>query len=497
MSPHGYSVYDLLARANRMGAQRTAVRHDGGTLTYAQLLGRVDALAAGLAEAAIAKGDRVCVLAQNNLEYFELYLAAARIGVVVYPINWRLTAEEVGHVVTRAAPRAFVYDAACAEVAHAVKDASPEVGTWLAIGGDEGAVDFDTLYSDDSAPAVEVSPDDLFVAISTAAVDVIPRGAALSHANVTTSSAQMIAAMGLTADDAHLLCLPLFHITALGFAVAALHAGGCNIIASRFDADDVVTQCEEHGGSLLGTFAPMLGSVLDAAQARGVKLEGLRHVSGLEGPDTINRYQDLTGGTFYSGFGQSEVSGFVTIQKFSDRPGASGRAGLMADVAVVDEDDVLRASGEVGEIVVRGPMVMREYFGQPDVTAHVFRNGWHHTGDLGSLDADGYLTYAGRKPEKELIKTGGENVYPSEVEAIIDEMPEVRGVCVFGVADEKWGEAVKAIVEADAEALDANAVIEYVGSRISRFKRPRIVEFTDALPRHADGAVDRDAVKAS
>ena len=495
MTPFGYSVYDLLRRATSQFGARNAVHHEGGVLTYQELMTRTDSLAAGLAGAGISHGDRICVLAQNNLEYFELYLASAKIGAVMYPINWRLTAEEVGHVVTRAKPVAFVYDALCVDVTQEVRAAHSEVGQWIAIGGAEGATDFASLYSNEQVAQDITNPDDLFVAISTAAVDVIPRGAALSHSNVTVSSAQTVAAMGLNETDAHLCCLPLFHITALGFALAVLHAGGCNIILPKFDANEVVRLSDEHGGSLIGSFPPMLGTVLDAAKEAGSALPNLRHVAGLEMPDTIGRLQSETSATFYAGFGQSETSGFVTIQKFNDKPGAAGRAGLMADVAIHDDDDNPVAVGEVGEIVVRGPMVMKEYFGQPDVTEYTFRNGWHHTGDLGKMDEEGYVFYAGRKPEKELIKPGGENVYPAEVEAVIDEMDAVTGVCVFGVPDEKWGEAVKAVVEADSSTTSAQDIIDYVGGRIGRFKRPQIVEFTDALPRKDDGSVDRERVK--
>jgi acyl-CoA synthetase (AMP-forming)/AMP-acid ligase II len=496
MNATGFSVYDLLHRAATMFGARTAVRHVGGSATYAELLARTDSLAAGLAGSGIQHGMRICVLAQNNLEYFELYLAAAKVGAVVYPINWRLTAEEVGHVVTRAQPEAFVYDASCAEVTAQVRANHGDVPQWIAIGGAADAVDFATLYSEGSVEQGRSAPDDLFVAISTAAVDVIPRGAALSHANVISASAQTVSVMGLDETDAHLLCLPLFHITALGFAVAVLHAGGCNIILTKFDAEELVKSSDEHGGSVLGSFPPMLATLLDTAASNGSSLKNLRHVAGLEMPGTIDRLHSETSATFYSGFGQSETSGFVTVQKYSDRPGASGRIGMMADVAIFDEDDVPVASGEVGEIVVRGPMVMREYYDQPDVTAHTFRSGWHHTGDLGKLDDDGYLYYAGRKPEKELIKPGGENVYPAEVEAVIDELDTVNGVCVFGVPDEKWGEAVKAVVEADASVVSAQAIIDHVGSRIGRFKRPQVMEFTDALPRKEDGGVDREKVKA-
>ena len=147
---------------------------------------------------------------------------------------------------------------------------------------------------------------------------------------------------------------------------------------------------------------------------------------------------------------------------------------------------------------MRGPLVFQGYFRQPEVTAHTFRNGWHHTGDVGRIDAEGYLYYITRKPEKELIKPGGENVYPAEVESVIIQMDGVSGVCVYGIPDAKWGEAIKAVVELEAARQYTPAqVSDFVASRIARFKRPQAVAFTDALPRTADGTVDRQAVKAT
>lgn len=153
--------------------------------------------------------------------------------------------------------------------------------------------------------------------------------------------------------------------------------------------------------------------------------------------------------------------------------------------------------GAEGEIVVRGPVVMKEYFAQPEVTARTFRGGWHHTGDLGRFDENGVLHYVGRKPEKELIKPGGENVYPAEVEKVILEVEGVRAVCVFGVEDKQWGEAIKAVVEADpANGLTAEKVIEHVGGRIARYKKPKWVDFTEEIPKTGNGDVDRGAVKS-
>ena len=181
-----------------------------------------------------------------------------------------------------------------------------------------------------------------------------------------------------------------------------------------------------------------------------------------------------------------------------DKPGAAGKPVPPCQVRLVDDYDREVPVGTPGEIVVRGPLVFQGYFGQPDVTAHTLRNGWHHTGDVGRFDADGYLYYVRRKPEKELIKPGGENVYPAEVETIIAQMDGVSGVCVYGIPDAKWGEAIKAVVELRAGArYTPQQVADHVASKIARFKRPHVVVFADALPRTAEGAVDREAVKTT
>src|SRR4029453_5114719 len=215
-----------------------------------------------------------------------------------------------------------------------------------------------------------------------------------------------------------------------------------------------------------------------------------------DAPPTIERLHTQTGAAFWTGFGQSETSGFVCLQRVKDRPGAAGRPVAAAQVKLVDDYDREVPVGTPGEILVRGPLVFQGYFAQPDVTAHTFRNGWHHTGDVGRFDDEGYLYYVRRKPEKELIKPGGENVYPAEVETIIVQMEGVTGACVFGVPDVKWGEAIKAVVEVKtAGRYTGEQVSDFVGSKIARFKRPHVVAFTDALPRTAEGAVDRESVK--
>jgi long-chain acyl-CoA synthetase len=405
----------------------------------------------------------------------------------------------VSRVLERASPKMMVADASTLGVMAGWPESKRQVPHWYQFGSSAAAgfKPFDSLFasSGDVAPAV-VSPDDPFAAISTAAVDVVPRGAVLTHGNVIAANLTAMAAMGISAADRYLLALPLFHITALGLSLAHMHAGGASVLVPRFDAEEAVRLIDRHGITHVSDFPPVLLSLLDAAAKQGSRLASLRHVSGLDAPQTIERLHAETGAQFWTGFGQSETSGFVSIQRVAERPGAAGRPVPLSQVAIVDDYDRPVPTGTAGEIVVRGPLVFQGYFDQPDVTAYTFRNGWHHTGDVGRFDDDGFLHYVKRKPEKELIKPGGENVYPAEVETVIMQMAGVSGVCVYGIPDARWGEAIKAVVEVAGSRYSAEQVSDFVASRIARFKRPHVVVFTETVPRTAEGAVDRDAVKA-
>jgi acyl-CoA synthetase (AMP-forming)/AMP-acid ligase II len=499
MSTHDFTVYDVIERGASVYGDAPAVIQDGRPRSFREFKRRVDDLATGLRALGIGKGERVCVLAQNDAAYLELYGACARQGIIAYPINWRLTGEEVERVLERAAPQMMVADASTLGVVAAWPQRFKSVPHWYQFGqsASPGFVSFDSLYgSSGGAEPAGVSPADPFAVISTAAVDVIPRGAVLTHANVVAANLTVIACLGLTPADHYLLALPLFHITALGMAMAHMHAGSASVLVPRFDAEEAARLIDRHRVTHVSDFPPVLTSLLDAAVKVGSKLPSLKHVSGLDSPQTIQRLHESTGAQFWTGFGQSETSGFVSLQRVSERPGATGKPVPLCQIRLVDDYDREVPVGSPGEITVRGPLVFQGYFAQPDVTAFTFRNGWHHTGDVGRLDPDGYLHYVRRKPEKELIKPGGENVYPAEVETVIMQMDGVSGACVYGIPDPKWGEAIKAVVEVKAAGrYPAQQVCDFVASKIARFKRPHVVVFADALARSADGAVDRETVK--
>ena len=493
------SIYTLFQNNAQQKGTEPALISTEATYTHAQFLERVDQLAAGLKAQGINKGDRVCILAQNSVAYFELYGACAKTGAIACPVNWRLSPTEVRGVLELANPQMLVVSV---EQLPQVEGLDLTQFGVCALIGDakraEGFIPLSELYISEIAEPSDVSSADPFAIISTAAVAGVPRGAVLTHANLLTAGDQIINAMGLTEADRHLAALPLFHITGLGLSLAVMQAGGANIVMEKFNPAGAVQLMDEHQVTIVADFPPILQMLLDARQAAGASLESLKHVAGLDAPDTIQRLYAETSAKFWTGFGQSETSGLVTIGRVDEKPGSAGKPLPLAQVRCVDETGQDVVIGQPGEIVVQGALVFAGYWRDPDATKYASRHGWHHTGDVGKFDEEGYLYYVGRKPEKELIKSGGENIYPAEVENVIGEMPSVAAVCVIGVVDKKWGEAVKAVIALHpGQSLTPEDVSHYVGNQIASYKKPRLIDFVEELPRIESGEIDREAVKAA
>ncbi len=497
MGTRDRTLYHHLQQNAKNAGSDAAIIDSDRSITHAQLLERVDRLTAGIERNGIAKGDRICILGQNSIEYFDLYGACAKSGAIAYPINWRLTAEEVLQVLKLADPQMLAIDAMYVPSLEGFDLDGLRVRALVGEGPVDGFTPLTDLYMDDEGAKFEVGSEDPFVIISTAAVAGVPRGAVLTHGNLIAAGDLMIEALGLTSADRHLAALPLFHITGLGLSLGVAQAGGANVVTQAFDPALSAQLVDKHAVTLLASFPPVLTMLLEARQASGAQWDSLRYVLGLDAPDTIQRLLTETKAEFWTGFGQSETSGVVTMGNVMEKPGSAGRPVPGVEVVCLDENGEEVATGEPGEIAVRGPLVFAGYWRDGDATDFASRHGWHHTGDLGKFDSDGYLYYVGRKPEKELIKSGGENVYPAEVERIIQELPQVEGVCVIGVPDEKWGEAVKAVVElVPGEKISEMQIADAVASRIAAFKKPRYVEYVERLPRLPDGEIDRATVKS-
>jgi acyl-CoA synthetase (AMP-forming)/AMP-acid ligase II len=502
MGLYDFTFYDLINRnAQCFGAQPAWMEADSGrAISFAQVKDAVDRLASGFQKAGVLKGDRIGVVGKNRFEYFKVYGAAAAVGAIVVPINWRLSAEEVCFNLNDTGPAIVLADAEFQEMLDARRSELAGVKRFVNLEADAGRFeDFKTLTGGASqlTPA-EVTGEDGLVIIHTAAVAGRPRGAVVSHGNLLCADIQWMHCLGLSPQSVHLNLLPLFHVAGLFMATAGFHAGALNLNMEKFDAVQAAELVQSKGVTYFFDFSPILGNLMTAAEENGFTLDSLQSVVGLDTPETIAAYQKRTGGTFYCMYGQTETASVATYGRYDDCPGSAGRTIPMAEIQLVDDHDQPVGTGKVGEICVRGPMVFRGYWNLPEDTAHSFRDGWHHTGDLGRFDAGGFLWYAGRKPEKELIKPGGENVYPAEVEKVILQHPDVEETVVFGIPDPKWKEAIKAVcrLREGAQLTEAD-LIAFVGERIARFKKPKVVAFVDAMPRDDDGAVDRSAVKAA
>ena len=468
------------------------------SLTYDQYLERVDMLAEGLSQNGIAHGERVCILAHNTIESFLLFGACARTGAIVFPVNWRLIGAEIQVVLDLAVPKMLIVDAANLGILDTVNIEAIPQRVVLGVEPMRGWLSFDDLSLAPTKEITGVTSDDAFFLLTTAAVEGMPRAATLTHANILTAGNELVSGLELTSADRHLAAMPLFHVTGLGLSLATLQAGGANVIQERFDPSAAVGLMDEYQVSLLASFPPVLATLLDAKQATGTTWESLRYILGLDSPEMIHRLLAESGASFWTGYGQSETSGVVTLMDVSEKPGSVGKPFTGVELRCFDENGVKVPTGIPGEIVVRGPLVFQGYWRDEDANLFASRHGWHHTGDMGRFDEEGYLYYLGRKPEKDLIKSGGENVYPAEVEFAIASLPQVSDVCVIGVPDEKWGETVKALIELiPGETLTEKEVVEATTARIADYKKPRLIQIVEALPRTSEGQIDRAAVKTT
>jgi acyl-CoA synthetase (AMP-forming)/AMP-acid ligase II len=499
MGLYDFTLYDVIVRNALLHSDQPAWRDadQSRATTFSQIKAAVDQLALALQTKGCQKGDRIGVLGKNCLAYFIVYGAAAALGAIVLPVNLRLSANEAAYALNDGKPRWIFADNSAPDWTVTVRSKLSQPACFCNLHPGQGPFD-DVVQKSDGAEFVPpaVNGDDGFVIIHTAAVTGNPRGALLSQNNLLCAHLHLAHGMGLTCRDLHLNALPLFHVAGLFTVFCAFHLGCLTINLDKFAAPRIVQLIARQKVSFMFTFAPMLTSLLDDQAQTGADISSLRAVMGLEAPEVIERYQNVTGGAFYCMYGQTETSLLASIGSYNDAPGSAGRPILLSAVQLMDDHDQSVAVGQVGEIAMRGPMVFKGYWGLERDTMHTFRNGWHHTGDLGRLDAAGFLWYAGRKPDKELIKPGGENVYPAEVEKAILEHPDVTDVVVFGVPDPKWKEGIKAVcVLSKGTRLDASDLIRFVGEHIARYKKPQYVEFVDALPRKTDGSIDRQKAK--
>ncbi|MBW1615094.1 MAG: AMP-binding protein [Deltaproteobacteria bacterium] len=501
MKIYDFTIYNLMERNAFIHANKSAwiEAETDKKITFAEYKQKSTVLAAELKKAGLKKGDRIGIIGKNSLEFFLLYGAAAALGAIILPVNWRLSANEICFNFTDCEPKFIFADNEYHGLIDSIKDKLSFVKEYFSL--NEASVGYPSIeellknINADFTPE-DIAGEDGFLIIHTAAIHGRPRGALLTHSNILAGNLNYTSVLHLTSADVHLNFLPLFHIGGLSMAYAAFHAGAANINMAKFNADKAVDIIEKNKVSFAFDFSPILSSVIEAAKKSNKDITSLKAVAGLDSPETIEEYQKLTGGSFYSLYGQTETSCLATFGKYDEKPGAAGKMVPLAEVKIVDDQDNILGINQVGEITVKGPVVFKGYWNLPEDNEFIFRAGMHHTGDTGRFDEEGFLWYAGRKAEKELIKPGGENVYPAEVEKVILQHPNVEKTVVFGVPDPKWKEGVKAVCTLkEGRSLDKEELIKFVGERIASYKKPQYVEFINDMPLNKDESPDREKVK--
>jgi fatty-acyl-CoA synthase len=458
----------------------TGARH-----TYRDLDRRVGARAAALAGLGVSPGDRVALLGENSAAYLEWLFGAARLGAITVPVNHRLAPAEVAHVLADSGATVLVRSAAFTALAEEALAEQPVAFV----------VDLAAEPGHELAGPQPVAGDDPCVIMYTSGTTGVPKGAVLTHDNMLWNAINMLGAgPGIGGTDVTIAAAPLFHIGALGLsALPLLYAGGTVVVVPAFDPAAFVDLMAREGVT-----TQFLVPAMWAALTRLPSLPPLPALrwaisGGAPCPVTVIEHFTGLGWTFTEGFGMTELSPAALFLDAADvltHAGSVGRPFMHVDARLVDEAGADVGVGEVGELVLRGPTVFAGYWNRPEATAAAFDRGqhadrgWFHSGDLGVRDADGVVTLVDRK--KDMIITGGENVYPVEVEQVLHRHPAITDVAVIGVGDERWGETVLAVVVADGP-LEPDEVIAFARERIAHFKAPRRVEVVDELPRNATG----------
>jgi acyl-CoA synthetase (AMP-forming)/AMP-acid ligase II len=501
----GYGLFDALERVVDRRPDDVAVRCGASSWTFAELRDRVVRLANAWREAGIAPGDRVAVLADNCHRFVELYWACAYLGAVVVPLERRLGVEEVRTLLHEVQPAAVV--AGHAEQLGGLVPLidSPRLWVTLSDTAPPGAAGASTpppgwssaeaqmAASSDAAEPAHLDAGAPVAVFYTAAVEGRSRGAVVTHRNLLAQAVQTGEGLGLVPGEAQGLFLPLAHTFGAYLMFVATCRGVTNTILSSFDPVEAATLIDAGQVTFFAGFAPMPARIADAAAEAGLRLSGrLRLVMGLDGPATIERYLDL-GVRWMNFYGQTETAGLVALGEVAPGavdPAAVGSALLLCRLSLRDDAGRPVPAGEAGEAWVRSDVVVERYW--PDEPTRLSADGWLRTGDVLSAGPGQALRFIGRTTDKDLVKPGGLNVYPAEVEALLAAHPGVARAFVFGLPDPEWRERVCAVVlpsdPADPPAVDA--LVEHCRRGAARFKCPRAILVV------ADGAADLTRVSA-
>ena len=481
----------------RAAEDRIAVRFAGAEITYAALGRRIRAAARALEQAlSVRRGERVAHLGYNSLDMLVLLFACARTGAIFTPLNWRLAPPEHGFILEDSGASVLIAEPAFAGHVAAIGEAAASI-TRVSLGAaPEGWLSWPELLPRDDNHEPAGGAGDPVLLVYTSGTTGRPKGALLTQDALYWNALNSADMHELSDADHVLTVIPMFHVGGLNIqTLPVLLAGGTVTLHPRFDADAVFEAIERDRPTLCVLVPPMMAALLGHARWAAADLSSLRMVTTGSSivPLPLIRGFHARGLPVIQVYGSTETAPIATCLARADaqaRIGSAGRPARHCEVRLIDGDGGDAAPGQAGEILIRGPNLMREYWGNGAATAAALRDGWFHSGDIGHLDADGYLYVDERKAD--MIISGGENIYPAELEAVLAECPRIAECAVVARPDQRWGEVPVAVVAPrEGEVIDRDAVLGLFEGRVARFKHPKDVLFLAALPRNAMGKVQK------
>jgi fatty-acyl-CoA synthase len=488
----------LLKRAF-LTPRKEAIVDGARRLAYRELNRRVNRLSHALQGLGLKSGERVGLLSHNCLEFVEVIMAAAKLGLILVPLNWRLTANELAFILNDSGAETLLFDAELAELVQGLVDNTP-IKQWVVFGDQDirDARAYEHLLMDRSVeePIPDVAPhlDTAHIIMYTAGTTGQPKGAVLSQGASFWNVLNLNLAMDFTSADRNLVVLPMFHIGGIGlFTLPMIYDGGTVVVQRTFDPAATLALLEAESISLFFGVPAIFLALIQHPAFSAAAFKNVRIVmsGGAPLPVQLVRQYHEAGIILQQGFGMSEAApSIATLDKklALEKAGSIGRAVFHLDARVIDAEMNDLPAGDVGELVIRGPNLMQGYWNRPADTQEAFSGSWFHTGDLARMDQDGELYIVERK--KDMFISGGENVYPAEVENAIYELPQVAEAAVIGVKDDKWGEVGLAVVVLqEGQGRDAGMISDHLKKRLAKYKIPKSVVFVDQLPRNAAGKV--------
>lgn len=481
-------------------------------ITFSEFNLRVNQLVNGLYDLGLTKGCRIGIIAGNCTEYVEVYGAAEKGGLVVVPVNPRLTIKDITYILNNAEVDVLFVEGTYVDIINDVKNALNKIPRFITI----GATMMDTLdyeqvvtASKDHEPNVVIEDHDEVYLLYTGGTTGKPKGVLMTQRGHLQNTKCMLIETGVTPQDKLLTVMPLYHIGGKCFETVHLHRGCTNVILPTFDPKELLEIIERERIRCALLAPTMVKLLLDYMKGnRDYNLSSLRTIYYSSAPMPVALLREaikVFGNVFEQFYGLSESGPSATILYKQDhapdgtaeeqkRLASAGRPMIYNEVQVVRSDGTLASPGEVGEIRIKNEMTMKGYWRNKEATAEVLQDGWVYSGDYGTIDNDGFVYVVGRK--KDVIKSGGENIYPREIEEVINNHPGVQEVAVVGVPDEKWGEAVKAVIVCKpAFDLTEEELINYCKKHLASYKKPRSVEFRSNLPKSPLGKILKNEIR--